>query len=131
MSRPIAKTTKGYIQTLDHSLQKYHLMNKRSCWAKIRSKKYIPAAKLWQYFRQRVNSVCLCYFTVALVNSKTFRETFSALLHAIRIYIVQCIVDADRKHPKPEEVGQAGRKASWVPVPNCARDCIDSKAVVE
>ena len=44
MSRPIAKTTKGYIQTLDHSLQKYHLMNKRSCWAKIRSKKYITAA---------------------------------------------------------------------------------------
>ena len=32
---------------------------------------------------------------------------------------------------KPEEVGQAGRKASWVPVPNCARDFIDSMAVVE
>ena len=47
VSRPIAKTTKGYIQTLDHSLQKYHWMNKRSCWAKIRSKKYITAAKLW------------------------------------------------------------------------------------
>ena len=31
----------------------------------------------------------------------------------------------------PEEVGQAGRKASWVPVPNCARDFIDSMAVVE
>ena len=31
----------------------------------------------------------------------------------------------------PEEVGQAGRKASWVPVPNCARDFIDSLAVVE
>ena len=30
-----------------------------------------------------------------------------------------------------EEVGQAGRKASWVPVPNCARDFIDSMAVVE
>ena len=29
------------------------------------------------------------------------------------------------------EVGQAGRKASWVPVPNCARDFIDSMAVVE
>ena len=27
MSRPIAKTTKGYIQTLYHSLQKYHVMN--------------------------------------------------------------------------------------------------------
>ena len=32
---------------------------------------------------------------------------------------------------KSEEVGQAGRKASWVPVPNCARDFIDSLAVVE
>ena len=32
---------------------------------------------------------------------------------------------------KTEEVGQAGRKASWVPVPNCARDFIDSMAVVE
>ena len=31
----------------------------------------------------------------------------------------------------PEEVGQADRKASWVPVPNCARDFIDSMAVVE
>ena len=31
----------------------------------------------------------------------------------------------------PEEVGQAGRKASWVPVPNCARGFIDSLAVVE
>ena len=31
----------------------------------------------------------------------------------------------------PEEVGQAGRKASWVPVPNCARDFFDSLAVVE
>ena len=30
-----------------------------------------------------------------------------------------------------EEVGQAGRKASWVPVPNCARGFIDSLAVVE
>ena len=30
-----------------------------------------------------------------------------------------------------EEVGQAGCKASWVPVPNCARDFIDSMAVVE
>ena len=30
---------------------------------------------------------------VALVNSKIFREKFSALLHAKRIYIVQCIVD--------------------------------------
>ena len=47
ISIPIAKTTKGYIQTLYHSLQKYHVMNKRSCWAKIRSKKYITAAKLW------------------------------------------------------------------------------------
>ena len=46
MSRPIAKTINGYIQTLDHSLQKSHLMNKRSCWAKIRSKKYITDAKL-------------------------------------------------------------------------------------
>ena len=32
---------------------------------------------------------------------------------------------------RSEEVGQAGRKASWVPVPNCARDFIESKAVVE
>ena len=32
---------------------------------------------------------------------------------------------------RAEEVGQAGRKASWVPVPNCARDFIDSLAVVE
>ena len=47
MSRPIAKTTKGYIQTLDHSSQKYHLIKKRSCWAKIQAKKYITAAKLW------------------------------------------------------------------------------------
>ena len=31
----------------------------------------------------------------------------------------------------PEEVGQADRKASWVPVPNCARDFIDCLAVVE
>ena len=46
MNRPIVKTMKGYIQTLDHSLQKYRLMNKRSCWGKIRSKKYITAAKL-------------------------------------------------------------------------------------
>ena len=30
-----------------------------------------------------------------------------------------------------EEVGQAGRIASWVPMPNCARDFIDSMAVVE
>ena len=30
-----------------------------------------------------------------------------------------------------EEVGQAGCKAPWVPVPNCARDFIDSMAVVE
>ena len=30
-----------------------------------------------------------------------------------------------------EEVGQAGRKASWVPVSNCARDFINAIAVVE
>ena len=30
-----------------------------------------------------------------------------------------------------EEVGQAGRIASWVPMPNCARDFIDSMTVVE
>ena len=30
-----------------------------------------------------------------------------------------------------EEVGQAGRIASWVPMPNCAREFIDSMAVVE
>ena len=30
-----------------------------------------------------------------------------------------------------EEVGQAGRNASWVRVSNCARDFIDSMAVVE
>ena len=28
-----------------------------------------------------------------------------------------------------EEVGQAGRIASWVPMPNCARDFIDSMTV--
>ena len=38
----------------------------------------------------------------------------------------------NRNHPDvTEEVGQAGRKASWVPVPNCARGFIDSLAVVE
>ena len=30
-----------------------------------------------------------------------------------------------------EEVGQGGRNASWVRVSNCARDFIDSMAVVE
>ena len=40
-------------------------------------------------------------------------------------------VEVKKSRSRSEEVGQAGRKASWVRVSNSARDFIGSMAVVE
>ena len=66
-----------------------------------------------------------------IVGCLTIRWITSILTGKNRIFLKFPTSTSAAARYLSEEVGQAGRKASWVPVPNCARDFIDSMAVVE
>ena len=85
---------------------------------------YIEAVSrlLVYFFDERTCTLCPFFFSAGGVNA------LAGLLLRNRKRVA-CVCGVIMHAAK--EVGQAGRKASWVPVPNCARDFTDSVAVVE
>ena len=82
----------------------------------------------------------ICFSTIKRCNNWNYQTENVIVEHAIELFDEipnesQLSTDLPKSihicGSTTEEVGQAGRKASWVPVPNCACDFIDSLAVVE